>query len=221
MQQNLEDGGAREAELVEVLASYAEPRAVSFRFVAVFALLGLLACASLAWLTARAPRRVPLRFEPEPTASFQRGVQAFRSGDFREALHFMREAQSALRHPVPRVEDYIERLELIRRDEERLERAEQALEANEPARALALTALFAPNSPLFAQAEGLGRNARAQLERSVQGSSAGEVHAARAERPGRPADTARGARKRRAAPERRTPWSRGRPPAVPSDQGAW
>jgi hypothetical protein len=167
MQENAEDGGAREAELLEVLSAYAEPRAVSFRFVAGFVLLGLVSCASLAWLVAGAPRREPLRLEPSAAAGFQRGVGAFRAADWDEALRLMREAQSALDEPLPRVEDFVERLELILRDEERLSRVEQALAESDPARALSVAALIAPNSPLFAQAEGLERKARTQLQAST------------------------------------------------------
>jgi hypothetical protein len=166
MQENVDEGGSREAELLEVLSAYAEPRVVSFRFVAAFVLLGLLGCASLAWLAAGAPRHQPLRFEAAPAAGFQRGVGAFRAADWDEALRLMREAQGALDEPLPRVEDFIDRLELIRRDEERLVRVEQALAANDAARALGVAGLIAPNSPLFAQAEGLSRRARVQLQSS-------------------------------------------------------
>jgi hypothetical protein len=167
MQEIVDDGGAREAELLEVLSNYAEPRAVSFRFVVAFVLLGLVGCASLAWLVAGAPRREPLRFEPPPASGFQRGVGAFHAADWDEALRSMREAQAAMDEPLPRLEDFIERLELTLRDEERLSRAEQALAGNEPERALAVAALIAPNSLLFAQAESLQRKARAQLQAST------------------------------------------------------
>jgi hypothetical protein len=186
MQQNADDWGAREAELLEVLSAYAEPRAVSFRFVVAFVLLGLLGCASLAWLAAGAPAHEPLRFEPEPAASFQRGIGAFRAADWDAALKLMREARAAAQRPLPRVEDYIERLELILRDEERLSRAQQALEASEPERALGAAALIAANSPLFAQAEGLSRRARAQLQAvaPTPAESAGPVALERAGRAG-------------------------------------
>jgi tetratricopeptide (TPR) repeat protein len=153
---------AREAELSEVLSSYADPRAVSYRFVTGFVLLGLLLCASVALAGARSVRQVPFRFEAAPPASFERGVAAYERGDWEDALKAMREAAKA--SPAPRIADYVERLNLVHRDGERLAKAEEALDADEPERALVLAALVAPNSPLFAQAEGLGRKARARME---------------------------------------------------------
>ena len=167
---------AREADLSEVLALYAEPRAVSYGFVIGFVLLGLLGSVLVALAGARVKRSRPLRFETNVTSSFERGVAAYKRGEWDEALRAMRQAEravhpsyaarapeGALRPPPPRVADYIERLSLVHRDGERLTRAEQALDADEPERALVLAALVAPNSPLFAQAEGLGRKARARI----------------------------------------------------------
>lgn len=155
---------AREAELSEVLSSYADPRAVSYRFVSGFVLLGLVLSASVALAGAHAPRTRPFRLEPAPPASFQLGVAAYERGDWDEALKAMRATQAAAVFPLARVADYIERLDLVHQDGVRLVRAEEALDADEPERALVLSALVAPNSPLFAQAEGLGRKARARME---------------------------------------------------------
>jgi len=155
---------AREAELLQVLSSYADPRAVSYRFVLAFVLLGLLLSASVAFAGARSRRQQPFRFEAAMPASFARGVRAYENGDWDEALKAMQEAQRASTVPAPRLVDYIERLALVQRDGERLAKADEALDADEPERALVLAALVAPNSPLFSQAEGLGRKARARLE---------------------------------------------------------
>lgn len=155
---------AREAELSEVLSSYADPRAVSYRFVLGLTLAGLLLSASVALAGARSTKRVPFRLEGPPPAAFARGVAAYERGDWEEALLSLREACRAGQARPARVDDYMERLALVQRDGERLTNAEEALDADEPERALVLASMVAPNSPLFAQAEGLGRKARAQME---------------------------------------------------------
>jgi hypothetical protein len=155
---------AREAELVEVLSSYVEPRAVSYRFVVGFVLVGLLGCVSVAWAASRAEMHVPLRFEPRAQEHLEQGIRAFERGDWDESERLLTAARQSGQVAPQRLEDYLERLALVRRDNERLLRAEEALEVGEPERALALTALIASNSAFFAPAEVLSRAARARAE---------------------------------------------------------
>lgn len=165
---------AREAELSEVLSSYVEPRAVSYTFVVSFVVVGLLLCVSVAWAASSRPRAPAFRIQEAAPESFERGVEAYRRNEWDEALQQMRQARAQASKPDPRVDDYIERLELIRVDGERLARAEEALAADHPARALALAGLIAPNSPLFPQAELLERTARAQVQREQRVADAKE-----------------------------------------------
>jgi hypothetical protein len=60
-----------------------------------------------------------------------------------------------------RARDYLERIALTRRDAELLALAEEALVGGRKEQAEGLAARIAPNSELFAQAESLARNARA------------------------------------------------------------
>jgi hypothetical protein len=156
--------GSREAALSEVLSSYVEPRNVSYRFVAAFVVLGLAGCLSIAWAASALPAQPPVRFEFGTSELMTRGVAAFNRGDWDEAERLLAQAAQRTHQPVPRLEDYRERLALIRRDGERLAHAEDALEADEPEQALWLLAGIGANSPLFAQAEVLGRAARAQAQ---------------------------------------------------------
>jgi hypothetical protein len=158
---------AREAELVEVLSSYVEPRAVSYRFVVGFVLVGLLGCVSVAWAASRAPLHVPLRFEPRAQEQLERGIVAFEHGDWDESERLLLAARASGQVAPQRLEDYLERLALVQRDSERLLRAEEALEVGEPERALALTGLIAANSAFFAQAEVLSRAARARADELI------------------------------------------------------
>jgi len=169
MQQSLQQQeallrGSREAALSEVLSSYVEPRAVSYRFVAAFVVAGLLGCVALAWAASQVPTRSPVRFEAGASDLMARGVAAFHRGDWDEAERLLREAAAHSPQAQARFADYAERLVLIRRDGERLARAEEALEAGDPERALDQLASIGANSPLFAQAEVLSRAARARAE---------------------------------------------------------
>jgi hypothetical protein len=177
LQQEAEQRVGREAALHEVLSSYVERRAVSYRFVATFTVLGLLGSVALAWTASMATARPPLRFEAAGSELMQRGVAAFNRGDWDEAERLLREAaQQSARVPA-RLEDYAERLALIRRDDERLARAEEALEADDPMRALEQVASVGANSPLFAQAEVLSRAARAQAEAEQLAEQAAQLEA--------------------------------------------
>jgi hypothetical protein len=212
MEQDKEDAAAaREAELSEVLSAYAETPPVSYGFVLGFVLLGLLVCTLLAWFATRAPHSAPLHFEPEVGATFQRGVQAFRAGEWADALRMMRQARAELDGRVARVEDYIVRLELIEHDEQHLVQAVRALARGDAQAALLLAARIAPNSPLFAQAESLSRKARAQLAQEA----ATEPAAAPPEVPEKQPGGHRSATRR--PPE--TPHGVGH--AWRRDQGAW
>jgi hypothetical protein len=171
----LDPRSAREAELVEVLSSYVEPRAVSYRFVVAFVLLGLLGCVGVAWAASQARTRPPVRFEPRAQETLARGVAAFERGQWDESERLLLAARESGQVPTQRLEDYLERLALVRRDSERLMRAEEALEVGEPERALALTALIAANSALFPQAELLGRAARARAEQLAAKKLAGQM----------------------------------------------
>jgi hypothetical protein len=165
MQEEAQDArSAREAELVEVLSSYVEPRVVSYRFVVSFVVLGLLGCVSVAWAASQAQIHVPIRFEPGAQQNLEAGIKAFERGDWDESERLLLAARQSGQVAPQRLEDYLERLALVRRDSERLLRAEEALEVGEPERALALTALVASNSAFFAQAEVLSRAARARAE---------------------------------------------------------
>jgi hypothetical protein len=159
--------GSREAALSEVLSSYVDGRSVSYRFVAGFVALGLLGCISIAWAASAAPVAPPVRFEQNVSELMERGVAAFNRSEWDEAERLLHQAASRVQRPPARLEDYIERLGLIRHDGERLAHAEEALEADEPERALELLAAIGANSPLFAQAEVLSRAARAQAESVV------------------------------------------------------
>ncbi|HEX6239434.1 MAG TPA: hypothetical protein VFZ61_01020 [Polyangiales bacterium] len=169
--------GNREAALSEVLSSYVEPRSVSYRFVAAFVVLGLLGCISIAWAASAAPLEPPVRFEQGTSGLMERGVVAFNRGDWDEAERLLRQVAARSPQPLPRLEDYMERLALIRRDGDRLAHAEEALEADEPERALEQLAAIGANSPLFAQAEVLGRAARAQVEAAAHAREADRLEA--------------------------------------------
>jgi hypothetical protein len=171
----LDPRSAREAELVEVLSSYVEPRAVSYRFVVAFVLLGLLGCVGVAWAASQARTRPPVRFEPRAQETLARGIAAFERGQWDESERLLLAARESGQVPTQRLEDYLERLALVRRDSERLMRAEEALEVEEPERALALTALIAANSALFPQAELLVRAARARAEQRAAKKLAGQM----------------------------------------------
>lgn len=175
----LDARSAREAELVEVLSSYVEPRAVSYRFVVAFVVLGLLACVGVAWTASQARMRPPVRFEPRAHETLARGVAAFERGHWDESERLLLAARESGQVPTQRLEDYLERLALVRRDSERLVRAEEALNVDEPERALALTALITANSVLFPQAEVLGRAARARAAQLAANKQAAGMQAAR------------------------------------------
>lgn len=176
-QQESEVPGSREAALSEVLSSYVEPRAVSYRFVVAFALLGLLGCISLAWAASRVPSHPPVRFELGGSELMARGVAAYNRGDWDEAEKLLSRAAASAPELQARLADYAVRLSLIRRDGERLARAEEALEGDDPERALEQLAAIGANSPLFAQAEVLGRAARAQADTAALARQAAELEA--------------------------------------------
>jgi tetratricopeptide (TPR) repeat protein len=167
----------REAALTEVLSSYVEPRAVSYRFVAAFVLAGLTLCGSIAWAASRALTDLPVRFEAAAEGGFERGVTAFNRGDWDEAERLLRQAASQSPHISARVADYADRLQLIRRDGERLARAEEALAVGVPEAALEQVQLIGANSPLFPQAEVLSRAARAQAEAALLAKQAAKLEA--------------------------------------------
>jgi hypothetical protein len=173
----LDPRSAREAELVEVLSSYVEPRVVSYRFVVGFVLAGLLGCVSVAWAASQAPIHVPIRFEPRAQESLEQGVRAFERGDWDESERLLLAARASGQVAPQRLDDYLERLALVRRDSDRLLRAEEALEVGEPERALALTTLVAPNSAFFAQAEVLSRAARVRAEELLVKKQAAQLDA--------------------------------------------
>lgn len=154
----------REAALSEVLSSYVEPRAVSYRFVAGFVVAGLLGCISVAWTASQLPSHAPARFEAAAPESLEKGIAAFNRGDWDEAERLLRKTAPHSPQVAARLEDYGERIALIRRDGERLARAEEALDGGDPEQALALAGTVGANSPLYAQAEVLSRAARAQAE---------------------------------------------------------
>jgi hypothetical protein len=210
---------SREAALSEVLSSYIERRAVSYRFVAVFVVLGLVGSVTLAWTASMATARPSLRFEAAGSELMRRGVAAFDRGDWDEAERILREAAEAAPRVPVRLSDYAERLALIRRDGERLARAEEALEADSPARALAQVALIGANSPLFAQAEVLSRAARAQAEAELLAEQAAQLEA-EAERQASRAAVARALPPAPAAPPPRSvrPHRNGAPARRPSTQ---
>lgn len=183
----LEARSAREAELVEVLSSYVEPQAVSYRFVVGFVLVGLLGCVSVAWAASRAEMHVPIRFEPGAQESLERGVRAFERGDWDESERLLLAARASAQVAPQRLEDYLERLALVRRDSDRLLRAEEALEVGDPERALALTTLVASNSAFFAQAEVLSRAARARAEELAAKKLAAQMDTEAARQASRPA----------------------------------
>lgn len=167
----------REAALSEVLSSYVEPRAVSYRFVAAFVVAGLALCVSIAWAASQVPTELPLRFEASASDGFAQGVAAFNRGDWDEAERLLRHAAAQSPHVSARVADFAERLALIRRDGERLARAEEALGAGDPERALEQVQLIGANSPLFAQAEVLSRAARTQAETAALAKQAAKLEA--------------------------------------------
>src|SRR5688500_7621948 len=120
-QQEAEVRGSREAALSEVLSSYVEPRSVSYRFVGAFVVLGLLGCISIAWAASAVPLEPPVRFEQSASDLMARGVVAFNHGEWDDAERLLRQAAAQSPHsvPPPRLQDYMERLALIRRDGER------------------------------------------------------------------------------------------------------
>lgn len=159
----------REAELHEVLASYVEPRAVSYGFVIAFVVLGLAGCVWMAWAVSRAPTQIPLRFERGASEALERGIAAFRRGDWDEAEHLLSQARQMAPEAALRLDDYLERLALIRRDQERLARAEAALAQGDLERALAFAGLIGPGSPLHDAAELLTQRIRTAQQPAPRG----------------------------------------------------
>jgi hypothetical protein len=210
----------REAALSEVLSSYVEPRAVSYRFVAAFVVAGLALCVSIAWATSQVLTELPVRFEAAASDTFERAVTAFNRGDWDESERLLRQVASQSPHIAARVADYAERLSLIRRDGERLARAEEALAVGDPERALEQAQLVGANSPLFPQAEVLSRAARAQAETALLAKQAARLEA-EAEREASRAAMARTFAPAPDAPPRPTARRRGRSPGTQRGDEAW
>jgi hypothetical protein len=141
----------------------APPAPTGWASVVALVVLGLVLCSAVAATVARLPRHAPRPRSPEgESGTISRGVEAYRRGEWEAAEGAFREVLvQAPGHA--RAQDYLERLAMIRRDAERLRRAEEALVAGEPERASLLASAVAPNSPLFAQSERVARSASEQL----------------------------------------------------------
>jgi tetratricopeptide (TPR) repeat protein len=135
--------------------------------VAVLVAGGLVLCAATSLAVSGLPRGAPRARSPDGEAvAIARGVEAYQRDEWEVAEGAFREVLAGAPGHA-RAQDYLERLALIRRDAERLRRAEEALVAGEPERASLLASAVAPNSPLFAQSERVARGAREQLAKAV------------------------------------------------------
>lgn len=135
--------------------------------VAALVFVGLTLCATTVLAVARLPRKTRADRSPDGAAALTaRGLAAYKAGEWEEAERAFREVLAQSPGNL-RALDYLERLELIGRDAERLRRAEEALVAGEPHTASLLASSVAPNSPLFAQSERVARSAREQLEKAA------------------------------------------------------
>jgi hypothetical protein len=136
--------------------------------VAACVLAGAALCLLMAVSAAGMPQGAPpaRAAEADPKV-FGRGVLAYQNGEWEDAEVAFREVITRTPNHA-RALDYLERLSLIRRDAERIRRAEEALVAGEPRRASLLASSVAANSPLFAQSERLARSAHDQLEHTAE-----------------------------------------------------
>ncbi len=152
------------AELLDALGGAAAPRPLGFGFLALLVVVGITLVSSVVFVVGgivRAPRR---GFEGAAYPELMgQAVSAYGRADWDEAARLFQEIR--LQAPKnKRTEYFLARIELTRRDAERLARAEEALVAGEVERARTLALGVASNSPLFAQAESFIRGA-AQADR--------------------------------------------------------
>jgi hypothetical protein len=139
------------------------PAPVGWASVAALVAAGLFLCSATTLAVARLPRHAPRARSPEGEAgAIARGVEAYKRGEWEAAEGAFRDVLAQAPGHA-RAQDYLERLALIRRDAERLRRAEEALVAGDPQRASLLASAVAPNSPLFAQSDRVARSASEQL----------------------------------------------------------
>jgi len=155
------DPGLRESQLLRALAEQTAPRPVSWLMIAGLVVVGgavsVLLVRSLGPLH-HAPRSV--REQSVDPELLRAAVSAYERADWDSAERLFRTIHE--RYPEnARSQDYLDRIELTRRDAERLTRAEEALVAGQPERARQLAERVAPNSRLYAQAEGVTRSALA------------------------------------------------------------
>jgi hypothetical protein len=164
MSADRQEPGLREAELLRALGEHTAPRPVSWALALGLVLGGgafvTLVVRSVGQMTERPTVVLEQTVDPE---LWSRAVSAYKRADWDAAQRLF----SGLRERYPdnsRAKDYLDRIELTRRDAELLDRAEEALVGGQPERARVLSERVAANSPLFAQAETLSRNAQAQVQ---------------------------------------------------------
>ena len=157
-----QENPVRETDLLRTLGDQVAPRPVSW-----LVLVGLIFAGS-ALLLLLVSSLGPLRRKPQSAleqpadqALLSAAVSAYERADWDGAERLFRTIHERFPDNA-RSQDYLDRIELTRRDAEILARAEEALVAGQPVRARQLSERVAPNSRLFAQAEGLTRSAMAQ-----------------------------------------------------------
>ncbi|MFT3921236.1 MAG: hypothetical protein QM778_01750 [Myxococcales bacterium] len=155
------DPGMRESQLLRALAEQTAPRPVSWLMVVALVVVG--SAAILLLVGSLGPLRHKPRLTLEPPVDPQllkAAVSAYERADWDSAERYFRTIHE--RYPAnARSQDYLDRIELTRRDAELLARAEESLVAGQPERARILSERVSPNSRLFAQAEGVTRSALA------------------------------------------------------------
>jgi hypothetical protein len=161
--------GARSAdgELGDSLGQTAAPREVSYVGVAAgVALVGTLAALVLARVTASPIHRLPVQDPDPPAAELRRARELYDGGAFAEARTAIEEL--ARRYDGRRLRDYRARLARVDTDAALIARARGRLALGDAESALALSRDIAGNSPLYAEAWALARDAQGELDRALR-----------------------------------------------------
>lgn len=155
---------SRDGADLELTVGRSEPKPLSWPSVAALTLVGGALIVGFVGSVAHGPKR-PVReaHAAQDIPELGAAIEAYRAQQWDDAERMFQAIQA--RHPGDgRVQSYLERIALTRRDAERLAQAEEALVAGDLERARTLAAAVPPNSALFAQAERLARGAGGDAE---------------------------------------------------------
>jgi hypothetical protein len=160
-------GDRADGELSDGLGQTAAPREVSYLSVAAgVALMGTLAALGLARVTASPSPRLPVADLDPPVAELRRARELYDGGAFAEARTAFEELSR--RYDGRRLRDYRARLARVDADAALIARARGRLALGDAESALVLSRDIAGNSPLYAEAWALGRDAQAELDRALR-----------------------------------------------------